>query len=589
MIMISLTHLQTYYGPSPAAPEPAILVRMAMDAAEGESAARKFARIQRSFPRWPMEAIGDDRLDAQGIGQRLVSLAHWLLNERRGYIRVAGCLTDNTGTTLVLGYHKPSVSMLALRLCASIFDHIEQVNPAKLNERVAEFAELCGQEHPDFQAKTLMQAAHLQNLPFLPLLPGSKLWQYGWGSRARIFMESLSDADSEIAATIARNKALSIVGFESLGMPVARSVLVSSADELPEAVRRVSFPCVAKPLDRGGGKGVTTNIGNDTRLAEAFATARSYSEGPILIEQFIQGDDHRLLVVDGQYAGAFRREPSSVTGDGVSNIRQLIKAINAARSSSLERGRYLRQVRFDAVLQSHLATLGLTLDSVLPAGRRITLRGNANLSTGGVATDVSTAIHPMLRDMVEHLSRTLRLDVAGFDYITTDPSLAPWESGGVFIEMNTMPGLDVLLAAGWSPGQVGRLILGKNVGRIPVHLHLVPRSRMGDALAGTDHGDTLSQATVAGSEIRLGATRLRVGDATPWGAVHAALRNRCVDSLRIISSAEDLIERGLPVDRFARLTLTDVSLPAPWMALLRRCCDRIDGHADTDASAAASH
>jgi len=582
--MISLKHLHTYAGPSIYSAEPAVLVRMDMDAADGAVAAGKFDLIARRFPRWPMEAIAHDILDAQGIGRRLVSLAHWLLNYRRGYVRAADCLTSDAATetttaTLVLGYHQPSVSILALRLCASIFDHIERVTPANLNKRVAEFGELCRNEHPDYQARTLMQAAHAQGLPFLPLLQGSKLWQYGWGRHARVFMESLSDTDSEIGATVARNKALSKAFFRSLGMPVANGTLVTSTDELADAVRRVGFPCVAKPLDRGGGKGVLTNVRNNAQLTQAFAYARSHTEGPILIERFIEGDDHRLMVVSGKFVGAFRREPASVTGDGVSNIRQLIKALNATRSSNPERRRYLSLVSFDDVLDSHLAAQKLALDSVLPAGHRITLRGNANLSTGGVATDVSTAIHPMLKNMVEQMAQAMRLDSAGFDYMTTDPSQSPWDSGGAFIEMNTVPGLDVPIVAGWTPEKIGELILGKSVARIPVHLHVLPKARVSEALADTTHDSSPSHATVAGSEIRLGGVLLRVTDPAPWGAVEAALRNRSVDALRIACSVEDIVEYGLPVDRFAQLTLTDVSVPAPWLALLQRCCAANDSAA----------
>ncbi len=577
--MIRLTHLHTYAGPSIYAAEQAIVVNLSMDAADAHAAAEKFRLISRRFPRWDMEGIVGNDLDAQGIGLRLVSLARWLLNDQRGYIHVADCLMNNADAMLVLGYHKRSVSILALRLSASIFEHIEKASLASLNKRVNEFSDLCRQWHPDYQARILMQAADRQDVPYLPLVKGSKLWQYGWGSKARLFMESLSDHDSEIGAMVARNKAHSKAFFASLGIPTAKGALLSSADDLGEAVRSVGFPCVVKPLDRGGGKGVTTNILTDAQLAEAFATARSYSDGPILIEQFIEGDDHRLMVVDGKFIGAFRREPSSVTGDGVSNIRQLIKALNAARSKSLERSNYLRLVHFDAVLNSHLAAQGLALDTVLPAGQRITLRGNSNLSTGGVATDVSMAIHPMLKSMTEQMAKSVRLDVAGFDYITTDPSQSPWDSGGVFLEMDTTPGIDAPIAAGWAAEKIGQLVLGKSASRIPVHLHLLPKARVGEALADTAHDSSPTHATVAGSEIRIGSAILRVTDTAPWGAVEAALRNRSVDALRIACSVEDIIENGLPVDRFTQLTLTDVSVPAPWMALLQRCCTENGGGA----------
>ena len=139
--------------------------------------------------------------------------------------------------------------------------------------------------------------------------------------------------------------------------------------------------------------------------------------------------------------------------------------LNAPRSSNMVRSRYLRPIAMDDVLVRHLATQSLALEDVPARGQRVTLRSNANLSTGGMCNEATAACHPQVRAMAEQLAKTAGLAAVGINYLTTDISRAPSETGGAFIEMNTTNGLDFCIAAGCSPSTIAQKILGGSLAK----------------------------------------------------------------------------------------------------------------------------
>ncbi len=592
--MIKLTHRHTYFGPSPYATEPVVLVSLRLEGIDHAMLSSNLRQVSHHFPRWPVDPSDLEVCDDASVGRVLVSVAHWLLNDVRGLIETAASVQGNDGPLLILGFHEPQVSLLALQLSVYLLEKIGSSESSALERQVHEFGIVCSRYHPDYQARILMCAARRRDVPFLAFIRERKLWQYGWGCNSRVFMESLSNADGQIAALLAKEKTVSKAFFAALSVPTPASKQVKSELELDEAIRKIGFPCAVKPLDRGGGKGVTANVRNDEQLSRAFHYARGYTTAPVMIEQHIAGADHRLMVIAGRFVGAFRREPSFIVGDGSRTVRELIDALNHHRSASLVRSGYLRPIPWDEVLLSHLAAQQVSPDDVAPAGQRITLRSIANLSAGGIATDVSAAVHPALRDMVEQMAVSAGFGAAGFDYITQDISLPPWESGGAFIEMNTTPGLDVAIAAGWTAEQIGELVLGTEIGRIPVDLELVDELPSAASLASAENARTGSCAIVAGSHVLIGRATLKVHDTQPWGALRAALKNKSVTSAKLFCRVAEVVRFGLPVDRIAAVTLHGVTLPSAWMSLLQKHSKNIvvgsrqgngEGRIDNDMSA----
>lgn len=577
--MIHLKLLQVFAGPSPHADEPVLLARLSASA-ELPWIDSACGRLELAYPDW-LQSV-PPLLSGRAVSpmQRLaLTAARWALgalNEVRGDLRCAGW-PDGPGmgplaADLYLGYHDVGVSRQALELALRVLvlaGRDPDFSPARLQPALAALWKLCRQHHPDWQARLLMQAARARDIPFLPFV--ARHWQYGWGARSRVFFETASNADGMLGVQIARSKLQTKAALAALGVAAPHHVLVRDERELEQAAAKVGWPCVIKPVDLGGGKGVTANIATPAALGAAYANARRYSQGPLMVEAHCPGQDHRLFVLGGKLVAAVLREPPTVVGDGVRPLEQLVQALNTGRSSSLVRSGYLVPVAFDDILQQHLAAQGLTLASVPAAGQRVSLRSNANRSTGGCARDVTAAVHPEVRVLAETVADTLGLNAAGLDYLTHDISLPPGVGGGMMIEVNSTPGLAVLVTAGLDPVALAGRVLGEGVGRIPVTLTVISSSAL--AAARAEFEASVPQpglAWVCGDLAAVAGLPLRAAAGGPWELVRCVLRHRSVQLLELVCTAEQLLQHGMPVDRVAQVRLCGVCLPEAWMALLRR-------------------
>ena len=232
-------------------------------------------------------------------------------------------------------------------------------------------------------------------------------------------------------------------------------------------------PVVVKPLDGNHGRGVATNLTTREQVIAAYEVA--INEGSrVIVEQYVTGDDYRLLVVGNQLVAAARREPAHVIGDGRSTIRELVDEVNRDPRRSDGHATVLSCIKLDAIALAVLAEQGFTPDSVVPAGVKVLIRRNANLSTGGTATDVTDEVHPEIARRAVDAVRMVGLDIAGVDVVAHDISRPLREQGGAVIEVNAGPGLRMhLRPSHGTPRPVGRAIVDMmfpetQTGRIPI-------------------------------------------------------------------------------------------------------------------------
>lgn len=542
---------------------------------------------------WACSGIGQTSVDVTcdgHTGDVLLTLAGaaslWALaalNELRGYLLDAGAIRKGDVVRVWVGFHQPDVSRAVLQLALSALMQLiaGRLDRGVFKNRLNRLWQACRKYHPDYQARILMVAARSVDVPFLPFLPDSSYWQFGWGVKARVLMESSSNSDGSLGWQWQRNKATAKALMSSLGLPTPLYTQIRRNESLVLAVEAVGFPCVVKPLDGGGGKGVTANIRSLAEAETAYQLAYRLKRGSVMVEAHVPGDDYRLMVIDGRFVAAIRREPSFVVGDGHQTIASLVAELNVTRSSNMVRSRYLRPIEIDDVLERHLASQTLKSSDILSAGQRVTLRSNANLSTGGLCTDVSAACHAQVRAMAEQLAKTSGLSTVGIDYLTTDISCAPAETGGAFIEMNTTPSMDVCIAAGWSEESIGSMVLGTSVGRIPNDLIVLGAesvAMIGSVLEAVSIAD--GEAFIVGDRLRIGELTLRPASAEPWAAVKAGLRHHGVDRVRVVCSADTLCELGMPLDRVDSVIVAmsgdEAILPPDWLEVLERhACDGV--------------
>lgn len=290
----------------------------------------------------------------------------------------------------------------------------------------------------------LVRAAEARGIPWLRLNDQS-LVQLGHGRYQQRIQATVTGRTPHIAVELASDKEETNRILASLGLPVPRQELVQSAEQAVRAARRIGFPVVTKPYNGNHGRGISIRLTSDEEVAAGFAVAREHSRS-VIVETFLEGDDHRLLVVNGELVAATRRTPGHVTGDGVHTVVELIEIVNQDPRRGVGHEKVLTRIELDAQAAQMLERAGLTAQSVPEAGRIVPLRSTANLSTGGTATDVTGVIHPDNRDMAVRAVRAIGLDVGGVDFLSTNIAESYRSIGGGICEVNAAPGFRMHVA-----------------------------------------------------------------------------------------------------------------------------------------------
>jgi cyanophycin synthetase len=202
---------------------------------------------------------------------------------------------------------------------------------------------------------------------------------------------------------------------------------------------------VTKPYNGNHGRGISIGLQNEEEVAAGFHRAREHSRS-VIVETFVSGDDHRLLVVNGELVAATRRTPGHVVGDGVLTVAQLVEKVNQDPRRGVGHEKVLTRLELDAQAMTMLAKLGYDENSVPRAEERVFLRSTANLSTGGTATDVTDVIHPDNRDMAVRAIKAIGLDVGGVDFLSDNIAESYKTHGGGICEVNAAPGFRMHVA-----------------------------------------------------------------------------------------------------------------------------------------------
>jgi cyanophycin synthetase len=291
---------------------------------------------------------------------------------------------------------------------------------------------------------SLVRAAENRGIPWLRLNDQS-LVQLGHGKYQQRIQATVTSATSHIAVELASDKEETNKILATLGLPVPRQELVQSEGQAVRAAQRIGFPVVTKPYNGNHGRGISIRLTSDAEVAHGFAIAREHSRS-VIVETFVEGDDHRLLVVNGILVAATRRTPGHVIGDGKHSIAQLVEFVNRDPRRGVGHEKVLTRLELDAQAQKMLASLDLQADSVPGEGQVVYLRSTANLSTGGTATDVTDVIHPDNREMAERAVRAIGLDVGGVDFLSKDITESYRSIGGGICEVNAAPGFRMHVA-----------------------------------------------------------------------------------------------------------------------------------------------
>jgi len=285
---------------------------------------------------------------------------------------------------------------------------------------------------------SLVRAAEERDIPWVRLNRYS-LVQLGFGKNQRRIQATITSKTRHIAVEIASDKEETAAVLSKLGLPVPRQYIVRSAEGAVDAARRVGYPVVVKPLNANHGRGASLNLADDEHVATAFGHANQYSRS-VIVESFIEGQDHRMLVVDGNLVAVAKRVPGHVVGDGEHTIAELVEITNEDPRRGIGHEKVLTRIEVDHQAERLLAQYGYDLETAPAEGEIVYLRSTGNLSTGGTAVDVTDVVHPDNREMAVRAALAVGLDVAGVDFLTTDITESFKEVGGAICEVNAAPG-----------------------------------------------------------------------------------------------------------------------------------------------------
>ncbi|MBT5220625.1 MAG: cyanophycin synthetase, partial [Woeseia sp.] len=271
------------------------------------------------------------------------------------------------------------------------------------------------------------------------------LVQFGHGRYQQRIQATTTGRTSNIGVELASDKEETNSILRDLGLPVPKQRMIRNSRDAKRAAERIGFPVVLKPLAGNHGRGVSINLKTPEEVEVAFEKAREHGRN-VIVESFIEGFDHRLLVINGKLVAAAKRMPGHVVGDGKSTIAELVDVVNSDPRRGVGHEKVLTRLEFDDQAERLLKKLGYSADTVAEKDEVVFLRSTANLSTGGTAIDVTDVIHPDNREMAERSIKAIGLDIGGVDFLTQDITESYRETGGGICEVNAGPGFRMHVA-----------------------------------------------------------------------------------------------------------------------------------------------
>lgn len=413
---------------------------------------------------------------------------------------------------------------------------------------------------------SIVDAATQRQIPSIRLTTGN-LVQLGYGSKQRRIWTAETDKTSAIAESISRDKDLTKRLLAACGVPIPDGQVVTSPTEAWEVAQDIGLPVVVKPSDANHGRGVSLDLSHQAAVEAAYVLADAEGSD-VIVERFIPGQEHRLLVVGNRVVAAARGEQACITGDGASTVMALIEAqINTDPRRGEEEEYPLDTIRLpeNSLVMLELSRQGLTPDSVPAAGQVVLVQ-----RTGVMTHDITDEVHPEVAEMAALAARVVGLDIAGIDLVATDIGQPLEAQGGAIVEVNAGPGLLMhLKPAVGQPRPVGEAIVEhlfgpRDNGRIPVV-----------GITGTDgttpvalllgavmHRAGLATGVACSDGLYVQMQRIDCSQPSDWEAGQRTLMNRCVDAAVLENSPRSILDDGLSYDRCQVGVVTDVPMPS---------------------------
>lgn len=405
-----------------------------------------------------------------------------------------------------------------------------------------------------------LKAAFTIGIPYLEIT--DQIYQFGYGSRARLLDSSFTDQTSRIGVWVARNKMLTSAFLRVAGIPVPDHKRVSDVKGAEQAAYELGFPVVVKPGDLDGGVGVSAGLTTIEEVNKAFVLAKKKSN-TILVEKHHYGRDYRLTVFQNELVWAIERIPGGVTGDGNSSIQLLVEQVNKDPRRGDGAHAPLKRLVLDDEAKSLLSKIGLSPDTVPENGEFVCLRRTANVANGGSPVAVFEKVHPDNRLLALRAAAAVQLDLAGIDLLIPDISRSWLESGAVVCEVNAQPDIGETTAAHLYFQILRKMLHGR--GRIPIAVLLgaFPTLNEAEAIAARLSQAGLTPGWSDHKGVFVGTELIAGNEVSPYMSGRVLVGEKGVKALLLCINDMSIVRTGLPFDRFDFLVVAGSHIPAP--------------------------
>ena len=373
---------------------------------------------------------------------------------------------------VVFSYMEEDAGVFAAKASVRITQALADNIPYNLEDDIMQLREIREATRLGPSTGCIVDEAAKRNIPFIRLNKQS-LVQLGYGIHQKRIRATIASTTSNIAVDIAGDKEETKNLLGAAQIPVPTGVIIRTEEGLKEAIDKLGYPLVLKPVDGNHGKGATTNIINWEMAVKALAAAQVYGRS-IICERFITGFDFRVLVINNKFICAALRTPAAVTGDGEHNIQWLVDETNKDPRRGFGHEKVLTSIKLDNFSEIMLDEKGYTLETIPPKGELVLLKPTANLSTGGTSEDVTDEVHPDNIFMCERISKIIGLDICGIDIMAPHLRLPVSQNGGAILEVNAAPGfrmhIDPAVGIGRNVAEpvIDMLFPKGSEGRIPI-------------------------------------------------------------------------------------------------------------------------
>jgi cyanophycin synthetase len=340
---------------------------------------------------------------------------------------------------LIIAYEEEQVGLQAMRDALKIVRACISGEPIDVAAITQDLLDLHESSRLGPSTGAIVEEARRRGIP-VRRLNNYSLVQLGLGRNLHRIQATLTDSTSAIGVEIAQDKDDTKRVLENIGLPVPKGDVARSVESAIEIAQDIGYPVILKPLAANHGRGISGRVDTPDALREAWQRSSAYGSR-IVVEQFAEGRDHRVLVVDGKVVAAAERVPACVTGDGKHTVAELIEEENKDPRRGVGHTKILTKIPTDARAVEHLSRSGRTMETIPAEGEVVTLAATANLSTGGTSIDRTDEMHPDNVTACEMAAGVIGLDIAGIDILTPDISVPFRENKSVIIEVNAGPGI----------------------------------------------------------------------------------------------------------------------------------------------------